>query len=154
MFKTTAEVITQDFALWAIPNRDAEPGALPFKYELYGSSPRSHWMNGAIFISMATVTCTVPEGFDLMTKAYETLDQRQKEAKELYDDTMESIAADRKRLYLLDAPAAPEQGVDLGDGAELLPPDEEVITIDLSRTQGGEPDWVNQVLDNTTNEED
>jgi hypothetical protein len=120
MIKTKAEVITSTIGLWAIPRSPdcLEPGEFPFSYELYGTT--THWRNTAIFIASVPISAEVPEGLDLLTMAHQTLDQRAEHAREKYDNEMERIAKDRKSLYLL---AAPVQGVDLGDGHELLPPE-------------------------------
>lgn len=130
MIKTVEQLVKQKFGLWALPNRDTEAGEFPFKYEIYGTT--THWNIHAIYVTEVEVSAMAPAGIDLMTKAHETLDKRQEDAKETYDRTMEGIAKDRQKLYLLEAPPAPEQGVDLGDGQELMPE---------------EPGLIDQILD-------
>ncbi len=121
MFETKAETVEGAIGMWAIPLENPDPGQYPFTYELYGTT--THWRSAAVFVCSVPVKATVPAGIDLLSMAHQTLDLKAESARRFYDEQMEQIAQDRKRLYLLAAPApVQEEGVDLGDGATLLEP--------------------------------
>ena len=147
MIKTKREMVKQEVGLWAVPKdgNGLVPGEFPFTYELYGTT--THWKSNAVFVTLVSVMAYVPDGLDLLSMMHQTLDQRESKAQSDYNAMMASIAQERKKLYLLAAPMQQEQGVDLGDGHELMPAEDPLY--DALIAKGLEPQeassWADEI---------
>jgi hypothetical protein len=100
--KSVAQTVSGKVHVWAIPKNpdydDMDGG--PFKYEIT-SSGSYHWKTGAVCILDHDIVVDVPEGIDLISKAFDTLNAAKVQAQVDYNQRIMELDKQIHQLLML-----------------------------------------------------
>jgi len=107
--KTTAEIITEEVHVWAIPRtkweiEQSEDGC-PFEYVIRLTEP---YQDGAIKLHTAEVIVSLPEGIPLLDKAIETLKEAIDTERKNSRERVEAMQKQIDTLALIEYQPEPE----------------------------------------------